>query len=58
MLIRYGFDITVGCAQPTPMITLLSVREERLAADAHVPESYHTIPDVPSATYTDLFGNT
>ncbi len=58
MLIRYGFDITVNCAQPTPMVTLLSVRDERLAADAQAPDSYHTVPAVPSTTYTDLFGNT
>ena len=62
MLIRYGFDITVNCAQPTPMVTLLGVRPERLAADAaHRPDratdSYHTVPDIPSTTYTDGFGN-
>ena len=55
MLIRYGFDITVLCAQPTPMITLLSVREERRATDAQTPDSYHTIPTVPATTYTDLW---
>lgn len=57
MLIRYGYDITLGCQQPTPMITMLSVRDERRAADAQVPEQTHTIPDVPQRVYRDLFGN-
>ena len=29
MLIRYGYEITVTCAQPTPMVCLLSVGEGR-----------------------------
>ncbi len=58
MLIRYGYDITLSFAQPTPTVTMLTVRDERVSADARVPDSLHTIPDVPSTTYRDLFGNT
>ena len=58
MLIRYGYDITLHCWQPTPMVTMLSVRDERMAADAESPESTHSIPAVPITTYRDLFGNT
>ena len=31
MLIRYGYDITVTCDSPTPMICLMEVRLERVA---------------------------
>ncbi len=58
MLIRYGYDITLNCTQPTPMVTMLSVRDERAAADAREPESSHTVPSVPTTTYHDLYGNT
>ena len=63
MLIRYGYDITIGCTQPTPLVTLLSVREERTEADLlyrpdRAPDSFHTVPHVPASTYRDGFGNT
>jgi transglutaminase-like putative cysteine protease len=56
MLIRYGYDITIQCDQPTPTITMLSVNEER-AADARAPDAFHTIPAVPTTIYCDSFGN-
>jgi len=56
MLIRYGYEITVNCGQPTPMVTLLSIREER-EADIRSPERFTTEPPIPTATYRDLFGN-
>ncbi len=56
MLIRYGYEITLTCPQPTPLVCLLSVHEDR-AADIRVPESTFTTPDVPTSTYRDLFGN-
>ena len=63
MLIRYGFDITIGCSQPTPVVTLLTVRDERTEADRlyrphREADGFHTIPDVPTTTYRDGFGNT
>jgi len=56
MLIRYGYEITVNCPQPTPMVCLLSVREER-APDMRVLEKIATTPETPTSTYKDLFGN-
>jgi len=57
MLIRYGYEITLTCPQPTALICLLSVHKER-AGDIRAPEVVFTNPDVPSSTYVDLFGNT
>ena len=56
MLIRYGYEITLTCKQPTPLVCLLSVHEDR-AADIRAPETTFTSPDVPTSTYRDLFGN-
>jgi transglutaminase-like putative cysteine protease len=56
MLIRYGYEITLTCKQPTALVCLLSVHEDR-TADIRVPETLFTIPDVATTTYRDLFGN-
>ena len=56
MLIRYGYEITINCGQPTALVCLLSINEER-AADIRVPESTFTNPSVPVSTYYDMFGN-
>jgi transglutaminase-like putative cysteine protease len=56
MLIRYGYEITLTCPQPTALVCLLSVHEDR-AADIRVPETTFTNPEVPTSTYLDLFGN-
>ena len=56
MLIRYGYEITVNCAQPTPMVCLLSVSEDR-KADIRVAEKVFTTPIIPTTTYLDTFGN-
>ena len=56
MLIRYGYEITINCPQPTPLVCLLAVHEER-AADIRVPEAVFTTPETPTTTYRDLFGN-
>ncbi|QYZ68969.1 transglutaminase-like domain-containing protein [Neotabrizicola shimadae] len=57
MLIRYGYDITVDCAQDTPMISMMSVRDERLD-DLRRQEAIVTTPSVPITAYRDQFGNT
>ena len=36
MLIRYGYEITLTCQQPTALVCLLSVHDDR-AADIRVP---------------------
>jgi hypothetical protein len=56
MLIRYGYEITLTCQQPTALVCLLSVHEDR-ATDIRVPETLFTTPDVPTTTYRALFGN-
>ncbi|MEQ8295354.1 MAG: transglutaminase family protein [Nitratireductor sp.] len=56
MLIRYGYEITLTCQQPTALVCLLSVHEDR-AADIRVAETTFTTPDVAVSTYRDLFGN-
>ena len=56
MLIRYGYEITLTCVQPTALVCLLSVHEDRLA-DIREPETTFTAPVVPVSTYKDLFGN-
>lgn len=56
MLIRYGYEIKLACEQPTALVCLLSVREER-RGDLLVPETLITSPQVPTHIYHDLFGN-
>ncbi|AXA41990.1 transglutaminase-like domain-containing protein [Rhizobium leguminosarum] len=56
MLIRYGYEMTLTCPQPTALVCLLSVHEDR-SADIRIPETVFTTPDVPTSTYRDLFGN-
>lgn len=56
MLIRYGYEITLTCTQPTAMVCLLSVHDER-ASDIRGPEKLFTTPDISTTTYRDLFGN-
>jgi transglutaminase-like putative cysteine protease len=56
MLIRYGYEITINSPQPTPLVCLLSVSEER-KADIRVAEKVFTTPIIPTTTYLDTFGN-
>jgi transglutaminase-like putative cysteine protease len=56
MLIRYGYDITMTCAEPTPMLALLKPRGER-ANDIRSPDVVMTNPTTVTSEYTDLFGN-
>jgi hypothetical protein len=56
VLIRYGYEITLNCAQPTALICLLSVHDDHAKA-IRVPERVFTTPIIPTTTYRDLFGN-
>jgi transglutaminase-like putative cysteine protease len=56
MLIRYGYDITISCLQPTPLVCLLSASDDR-KDDILIPEKVITTPAVPMSLYHDLFGN-
>jgi transglutaminase-like putative cysteine protease len=56
LLIRYGYEITIACEQPTAIVCLLSVHEER-GPDLRTPEHVFTTPITPTTTYRDMFGN-
>lgn len=56
VLIRYGYEITLTCNQPTAIVCLLSVHEDHAAA-IRDPETTFTTPNAPVSTYRDLFGN-
>jgi transglutaminase-like putative cysteine protease len=57
MLIRFGYEITLSCPQDTPMVVMMSVRDER-RDDIRLQSGLGTLPDVPCTAYHDLFGNT
>ena len=57
MLIRFGYEITVSCVQDTPMIAMMSVRDEH-RDDLRSQSGMTTMPAVPATAYRDLFGNT
>jgi transglutaminase-like putative cysteine protease len=57
MKIRAGYEIAYECAQPTPMILMLSVLPER-EADLVTPDALRITPEVPVTVYRDGFGNT
>ena len=57
MLIRFGYEITVACTQPTAMISLMSVHGER-TGDMRSAERVVTTPPVETSIYFDLAGNT
>ena len=57
MLIRIGYDIAVSVPQDTPMICMLSIRDER-REDLNTQGAVVTVPEVPTTVYRDLFGNT
>ena len=57
MLIRFGYDITVSCTMDTPMICMMSVRDE-MRDNLRFQDRLQTTPQVPGSAYRDLFGNT
>ncbi|MGO9757811.1 MAG: transglutaminase-like domain-containing protein [Roseiarcus sp.] len=56
MLIRYGYEITLTCTQPTAMVCLLSVHDDH-KKDIRIPERVFTTPIIQTRTYRDSFGN-
>ena len=56
MLMQIGYDISVSCQQDTPMISMLSVRDER-RDDIYTQGEVVTEPRVPTRLYRDSFGN-
>jgi transglutaminase-like putative cysteine protease len=55
--IRFGYELTYTCPQPTPMVLMLNVHPSR-AADLIVADDMRVDPDVPLSVYRDGFGNT
>ena len=56
MKIHAGYEISYTCAQPTPMILMLSAHPSR-ALDLLTPDQIQLTPAVPAKEYLDGFGN-
>ena len=56
MLIRFGYDITITCTEPTPVVCFLTVHDERVP-DIRSSEAIIATPEVAMSSYRDLFGN-
>jgi hypothetical protein len=52
MLINYGYEITITCAQPTPLVWLMSATGDR-KADIRVAARMFTTPIIATTTYLD-----
>jgi len=61
MRIRFGHEITIACAQPTPLVCRLSTHPDHALPGAEpfvaVPERIVTEPAVPLRLGRDLYGN-
>ncbi|WP_156254777.1 transglutaminase-like domain-containing protein [Sandarakinorhabdus oryzae] len=56
MLIRCGYQISLVCAEPTPLITMLAVRDDQPDVEI-LRDHWHSLPAVPVSLYRDLAGN-
>jgi transglutaminase-like putative cysteine protease len=56
MLIRYGYEITISCPWPTPLVCMMSVQADRLQ-DLAAPETAETAAYVETSTFHDVYGN-
>jgi transglutaminase-like putative cysteine protease len=56
MKIRAGYEISYTCAQPTPMILMLSVHPSR-AADLLTRDHLRAQPAIAASEHVDSFGN-
>ena len=57
MLIRYGYELTFSCPQPTLIVCLLDAHRDR-SQELRYEIPTTTIPTIPTTTYLDIFGNT
>jgi transglutaminase-like putative cysteine protease len=55
--IRFGYELTYSCPQPTPMVLMLNVHPSR-TDDLIVADDMRMDPEVPVSVYRDGFGNT
>jgi transglutaminase-like putative cysteine protease len=56
MLIRCGYEITLSCTQPIPMVCVLDLHDDR-KADLQFESGIQTAPQIPLRLYRDHFGN-
>ncbi len=56
MLIKYGTEITIAVAHPTPLICMLDVHPSR-RKDIVAETPFRSTPPASSMTYTDDYGN-
>jgi transglutaminase-like putative cysteine protease len=56
MRIRYGFDIKISVTQPTPLISLLDIHDDR-RGDIVRESVFTATPPVMVSSYIDQFGN-
>jgi hypothetical protein len=57
MKIQAGYEISYDCAQPTPMLLMLSVHPSRIT-DLITPDRLRLDLVIPANSYRDGFGNT
>ena len=57
MLIRLGYEIAIDCPQPTPIISLLDINQDRQADISRQTKVLMT-PKIPNSIYKDAHGNT
>ncbi|PZO78299.1 MAG: transglutaminase [Mesorhizobium amorphae] len=56
MLIRLGYEISIECTQPLPIVSILDIHDDR-QPDIKRQTKVLTTPKVPQHVYKDLFGN-
>jgi hypothetical protein len=56
MLIRLGYDIELGIANPMAVVAILNVHPSR-TADLREPDEIHISPEAGREQYADSFGN-
>lgn len=55
MLIRFGYEITLDCAQPTPMVCRMELAPDAAPTLAYTP--FAASPRLASTSFIDAFGN-
>lgn len=56
MLIRLGYEIAIRCDEPTPVVTLLEIHDDR-QKDIRRQTPVQTTPEIGTQLYRDVYGN-
>ena len=56
MLLRFGYELTFNCAEPTLMVCLLDAHRDH-ARNIRFETPFETTPAISTGTYFDTFGN-